>query len=238
MAQHNFLSQVLRMVESLRRTSSPAFVPVVLMDLDSTAFDNVPRTTAIIREFADDTYNAPLLSALESLPQVGLPYLLKDILGMIGYADLAPQIFPFWKHRFFTDPYLSYDTPLPGAAEFCRTVHAAGATLVYLSGRDSPNMLVGTSASLRRHGFPVGLAHTVLVLKPTFEQPDLEFKTDVVAFLRTLGEVVGSFDNEPANCNLFATEFPRGLHARLVTNWAPNPPPLDRLVVELAGFEI
>ena len=62
----------------------------------------------------------------------------------------------FWFERFFTDAYQAHDIPMAGAPKFVNELYNEGATVVYLSGRDSPGMLVGCSASLREHGFPVG----------------------------------------------------------------------------------
>ena len=84
--------------------------------------------------------------------------------------------------------------------------------------------LVGCSASLREHGFPVGLTNTAVVLKPDFETPDAAFKEDACRFMAELGEVVSTIDNEPGNVNLFHRQFPDAINVLIHTNAAPGAP--------------
>lgn len=212
--------------------------PVVVFDLDHTLFDNGPRTWQILTEFADETRNDALRTALDALDRTGLPYLLSETLERVGFEDKAlhDAAFGFWRKRFFTDEYQRYDLPLRGAVEFATETFRAGATLVYLSGRDAPGMLVGCAASLRQHHFPVGVAHTTIVLKPDFDTTDLEFKTEAVEYIHGLGTVVASFDNEPGNCNLFRRRWQGALTAFVRTQHAPDPPALDDGIVTLEDF--
>lgn len=202
--------------------------PVVVFDLDGTLFDNGPRTWQILLDFAEHEGHRELRRALDNLPRHGLPYLLRDTLARCGIHDeaLTERARRFWMERFFTDDFQRYDEPIPGSVRYVRALFEAGATIVYLSGRDSPNMLVGCAASLRRNEFPIGIPRTALVLKHAFEDDDLTFKRESLAFIEQLGEVAGTFDNEPANCNLFAERWPNALHFLLETNHAPNPPAL------------
>lgn len=210
--------------------------PVVVFDLDGTLFDNGPRTWQILVEFAEAEGHAPLRKALDDMPRRALPYLLKDTLRKAGLhedAQLLEKSGAFWKARFFTDDYQRYDEPLSGALKYAAALYEAGATIAYLSGRDAPNMLVGCAAALRKHGFPIGLPRTALVLKHRFEDLDLDFKREALGFMDDLGAVVATFDNEPANCNLFAERWPGALHFFVETAHAPNPPPLHALVARV-----
>lgn len=213
-------------------------MPVVVFDLDHTLFDNGPRTWEILKEYAASVSRDDLLRAIDSLPRLGLPYLLSETLSMCNlYEDeLHDAALKFWFDRFFTDEYQKHDIPLPGAVAFAGQLYDAGATLVYLSGRDSPGMLVGCTASLREHQFPVGLARTSIVLKPDFETPDIDFKTSAVEYIRTQGTVIATFDNEPANCNLFLGAWPEAANVFLETAHAPNPPPLENGMIRLRDF--
>ncbi|MFZ4734317.1 MAG: haloacid dehalogenase-like hydrolase [Bradymonadia bacterium] len=227
-----------RILTQCRDQKAAGRTPVVVFDLDHTLMDNGPRTVQILIEFAVAQGDTALEAALRAGPRHHLPYLLKDILAQVGEvrAEVVEAASKFWRERFFTDAPQQHDEPLGGALAFVRESYEAGATVVYLSGRDAPNMAVGCVESLRRHGFPIALAHTVLVLKPTFEMPDLEFKRDVVDFLGTLGTVVGAFDNEPGNCNMFRRMFPDALSVFVETTWAPNPPPLDEGIPTVPDF--
>ena len=69
------------------------------------------------------------------------------------------------------------------------------------------------------------------MLKPDFHDPDLAFKKSAMTFIDTLGVVVATYDNEPANCNAFQERWPAALHVFVDTQHAPNPPPLHGDVV-------
>lgn len=218
--------------------ASPLRPPVVVFDLDGTLFDNGPRTWQILVDFAESEGNAELRAALDALPRRNLPYLLQETLARVGFEDppLVERAAAFWHRRFFTDDFQRFDEPLPGAVRYAKELFALGATLVYLSGRDAPNMLVGCAAALRQHGFPVGIPRTAIVLKHAFEDSDLEFKRDALDFMEHLGVVVGTFDNEPANCNLFAARWSEAKHFFVETAHAPNPPALHPNVGRVRDF--
>lgn len=222
-----------RVVAKVAEKSRP---PVVVYDLDGTLMDNGPRTWQILVDFAEHEGNAELRKKLDAAPRTRLPYLLQDTLAILKVDDAAliERAKAFWMDRFFTDDHQSHDIPIAGALSLVRQSYEAGATVVYLSGRDVPKMLVGVCQSLRAHGFPVGLARTVTVLKPSFYDEDLAFKKSAMDFIDTLGDVVATYDNEPANCNAFQERWPDGLHLFVDTQHAPNPPPLhpDIVVVE------
>jgi hypothetical protein len=227
-----------RIVARCRELHGQGKHPVAVLDLDHTLFDNGPRTREILLEFAKSTGRGELHARLTQMRTTGLPYLLRETLAIVDERDdaVVAEATAFWRERFFTDDWIRHDVPLPGAREYCLELYEAGATLAYLSGRDSPNMLVGTAASLRAHGFPIGLAHTALILKPVFEMADFDFKRDVIEFVSELGEVVGTFENEPANANLFRRTWPHAQTILLETACAPNPPPLLDGVAVLRDF--
>jgi hypothetical protein len=214
--------------------------PVFVFDLDHTLFDNGPRTWHILAELAEHTGRDGLRRQLDGLARTGLPYLLADTFARIGVDDeaLHKEAFAFWKQRFFTDEYQRYDMPLPGAVDFAQRAFAAGGTLIYLSGRDAPGMLVGCATSLRQHGFPVGVARTSIVLKPDFETADIDFKREAIDWIDTLGHIVASFDNEPANCNLFAERWPAAATYFVDTAFAPDPPALNLGVETISDFVV
>lgn len=208
-----------------RGTRGPA---VVVFDLDGTLMDNRPRSAAILRELADRWADArPHASkALAGARAEELVYLFSESLGKLGVTDpvLVKEAVEFWRERFFVDDYLKHDVEVPGAREFANAVHEAGATIVYLTGRDLPLMGLGSFASLRDLGFPIGVAGTELVLKPDAKMPDERFKAEVAPSLARIGEVVAAFDNEPGNCNVMLERFPRAASVLLDTQHFPNAP--------------
>lgn len=224
--------------ECKHEPSMPA--PVIVFDLDGTLLDNRPRVARIFHELAAawEREHPEASRALAAAKSEAIVYGLHENLDLLGVRDeaLREQAFAFWRERFFIDAYMKYDEPTKGALEFVRACYQAGATIVYLTGRDLPNMALGTFASLRDVGFPIGVVGTSLVTKPAFEIPDAEFKNEVAPALVRHGHIVAAFDNEPANNNLFKHHHPRAESVFLDTHHAPNPPSLDESVIVIDTF--
>ncbi len=236
-AQRDFLRGL---VARAQETSARGGRPVVVFDLDGTLFDNRPRTLSILRELADTLggTHPEITRAIMEIDAANLVYGITDSLARHGINDegIWARAIAFWRSRFFRDEYLVHDVPLPGAAAFAEELWSAGATLLYLTGRDLPEMSVGSWVSLREHGFPIGRVGTELVCKPAFDLPDEEYKRDIAPRVARLGEPIASFDNEPANCNAFLRAYPAMSSVFLATQHAPSPPPLDAGVVTLRDF--
>jgi hypothetical protein len=214
--------------------------PVVVFDLDGTLFDNRPRTAAILRELAETwkgVHDEAAARLLRARPEQ-MAYLLTDTLGRLGVTetDRVAEAQQFWKDRFFADDHLRYDVPLPGSVDFAKACYAAGAILVYLTGRDLPLMGIGSFRSLRDHGFPIGVPGTELVLKPDAAMPDEAFKRLEAPKLARVGSIVASFDNEPANCNTILAQNPGCMSILVDTQHLPGAPPLDPGVLVVGDF--
>ena len=204
--------------------------------------DNRPRTLAILREFAASCRGRDdeLAGRLDASGPADLAYLLSDSLERMGAREhaLAAEVEAFWRDRFFADAHLVHDTALPGAVDFARACHAAGATLVYLTGRDEPFMGKGTLQSLRDLGFPIDDPATELILKPDSATPDETFKRLAAPGLSRLGEVVAAFDNEPGNCNVFLASYPDAHVVFVDTQHMPGAPALAAGVETLRDFRM
>ncbi|MDI1451667.1 HAD family hydrolase [Polyangium sp. 6x1] len=215
---------------------------VVVFDLDGTIMDNRPRVVAILHELAEvwRARHPNEAAALAAASIHDVVYGLVDTLRSLGVSEptLHEEGFRFWRERFFCDPHIRHDTEIPGARDYVRACYDAGAIIVYLTGRDLPNMALGSFASLRDLGFPIGVVGTELVTKPAFETPDSVFKREVAPALARLGEVVAVFDNEPANCNLFLEIHPACTTVFVDTQYAPDPPPLDARAHVIHSFEL
>jgi hypothetical protein len=213
---------------------------VLVFDLDGTLMDNRPRVVAILRELAEEwraRHPEAAASCEEATPD-RIVYGFVENLRRLGIQDpaLHERGLAFWKERFFADPHMRFDTEVPGARDYVRRCHEGGAVIVYLTGRDLPNMALGSFASLRDLGFPIGVVGTELVVKPSFDMPDSEFKRAVAPALSRLGTVVGVFDNEPVNCNLLLAAHPGSASVFLDTQYAPDPPPLADGVEVIDSF--
>jgi hypothetical protein len=128
--------------------------------------------------------------------------------------------------------------PVPGAAEFAKACYAAGAALVYLTGRDLPFMGIGSFRSLRDHGFPIGVPGTELVLKPDAAMPDEIFKRVEMPKLARVGPIVAAFDNEPVNCNTVLAQNPSCDSVMIDTQHLPGAPALEPRVHVIADFRL
>jgi hypothetical protein len=226
-------------IERIRRKVADG-PSVVVFDLDGTLMDNRPRVVAILHELAA-SWRARHPEASQRCTQVNpddVVYGFIENLRRLGVTEpaLHEEGLAFWKERFFADPHIRHDVEVRGAQRFARACYDAGAVLVYLTGRDLPNMALGSFASLRDLGFPIGVVGTELVVKPRFEMPDTEFKRGVAPGLRRLGAVVASFDNEPANVNLFLAAHPGSIGVFLDTQYAPDPPALDTQALVIHTF--
>ena len=113
----------------------------------------------------------------------------------------------FWRERFFSHEYLKHDEPTKGAVDFVKRLYNLGAKIVYLTGRDVPLMAFGTFDQLKRHGLPIEVERTRLILKPKRHMDDVDFKSGAAKLIQDWGTVVASFENEPKNLMAMAKVF-------------------------------
>ncbi len=238
--QTNLLRNVLERISTA--AADGGRTPLVVFDLDATLYDNRPRTLEILMEYREQVLDSrpEVAEALGMLTADRIEYLLSDSLRGCGItrADVVADVTRFWHERFFTDEYCQHDVPIEGAPEFVRACLESGAIVVYLTGRDLPGMLIGTVASLRDCGFPIGIAGIELVLKPDANLPDEPFKRGALPTLERLGDIAAFFDNEPANTNLAKAMFPDANVILLETQRVPYAPPLAEDVEVVADFRV
>jgi hypothetical protein len=209
---HGVLLNILQEVQELKRAKQTS---LVVFDLDSTLFDLTLRTRRIVEQFGVSSMNRSLFpdecEALKNFANQTTDWDLIPPLKRIGLGTDTPfflALSAYWTTQFFSNDFLHYDSPLPGASEFVGQINRAGADIMYLSGRHLPKMSEGTLQSLLQHDFPVATANTTTVLKPSADLDDAQFK------LARLREVVGSyekiwfFENEPQILNLISRQIP------------------------------
>jgi hypothetical protein len=165
-------------------------------------------------------------------------YMLTDTLSRAGVTEPAVvnNAAVFWSQHFFDDDYVKYDEPVAGAVTFVRNLYTNGARIVYVSSRDVPRQLMGTVKALREHGFPIGIAGTELILKPTQQAPDATFKQQLVTYLRQYGKVIATVDTQPANANDYKRIFPDTAAILLNGPRAPNQPQVATGVMLIANY--
>lgn len=204
---------------------------IVLLDLDSTLYEVGRRTHFILQEWAQ----SPLASshpqaqaAILDMKHEKVGYSVRDTLSnlanaleianasdtdVLGHLTHAFEgVRSFWTDRFFTSSYLIHDRPYLGAVEFVRDIYNLGAKVVYLTGRDEPNMGEGTRANLVRDGFPWNVERTQLLMKPEAYMDDLEFKRQAAILVNSQGALIASFENEPPNVAALHELLPDVMH--------------------------
>lgn len=207
------LAAVLKRMESVEAKSGR---PIVLFDIDDTLSLAEGRNRRIVLEFArDPSMRARFGAKLDRLEGVltgPLAYALSDTLAAYGVTEpeIVSEAQKFWKPRFFHNDYLTEDPAVPGASEYLWQAQRRG-IVIYITGRWE-EMRPGTEALLRKRGFPMPDGKTVfLFMKPQEAIPDAEYKDAKLAEIPSMGEVVGGFENEPKNANVFKKHFPDSL---------------------------
>jgi predicted secreted acid phosphatase len=207
--------------ETLARARAGAPSSVVVFDLDSTLLDNRPRQAVILREFGE---LHGIQKLLEAKPEHWDGWSLRRAMANVGLAPSeierwADEAKGFWRDRFFTSHYCALDDAIPGAVDYVKAVLDTGAQVVYCTGRHEA-MREGTIRSFHRLGFPdPGTSVRVqLLMKPTFDESDDDFKATAYARLRELGRIVAAFDNEPTHINGYRVAFPDALAVHLDTD--------------------
>lgn len=209
--------------------------PQIVLDLDGTLFDNRIRTKQILVDVARLLLGAgdPVSATIADLAIEAMHYNPADTLRAHGVTDddLLVRIREAWADRFFAGRYLGHDVPYPGAVEATRSWWERGAEITYLSGRDQPRNLVGSTRSLREASFPLGVPRTHLVLKPNVEDGDARFKVEALGDIARGGPVVLIVENEPRGLNAMLEAMP-GAMAVLVDTLRPmdSPTPADGVV--------
>jgi hypothetical protein len=210
---------------------------VVVFDLDSTLLDNRPRQARILREFGA-ARGVPSLSAARpehwegwdlrrAMLNTGLPPLEVD-----RWSEEAKA---WWRERFFTSEYCAVDDAITGAVRFVERVAESGAQIAYCTGRHEP-MRAGSVASFQRLGFPLPGPSVHLLMKPTFDVSDDDWKVTAYARLRELGRVVAVFDNEPTHVNGYRQAFPEAIAVHLDTDHSGRDVALADGIVSVRDF--
>lgn len=222
--------------------------PIAIFDLDGTIFDVTYRSMEIVRRFLalpDIRSRFPeQVAIVNRLRHQDYHYGLEATLNSVGidrYSEHAAHFLhaaeTYWFKQFFTDELLAFDVPYPGALECVRHLKERGTRIVYLSGRDIPNMSVGTIGALGKHGFPHTGHGVTICLKPAYGQDDLLFKKQSLETIAASGEVILTLDNEPANVQMFADRFPRALNVHFNTLFAKKLELKGRSIATIKGFE-
>ena len=223
-----YASSVLARVEKVRGEGK---LPLVVLDLDLTLFDNRPRTRHILQDYIHSKVSdvRQQSAAMERLSRHEIIYSIQENMEVIGVSGetFRTEGLPFWMERFFSDHYCTFDVPYTGAPQVCRLLREQGAHLVYLTGRYADTQAVGTLRSLRHHGFPTAELGTHLIMKTSRQESDYAYKRRVAEELLWTGVPVAAVDNEPGHCNTMAELFPEADVAMFGNLHSPRAPELN-----------
>ena len=203
----NHLKKILKQVKEISQTGAKC---MAVFDLDSTLFDVSPRIQQILFDFSqtkDFQKKFPAsCKALESIKTNPRDWGIKDALQRAG-LDGHPEEFheairKFWSRTFFSNEYLKYDKPYPGAVKYVQSLYENGALVIYLSARDTLRMGPGSEKILRHWKFPFDAHKAQLVLKPTPAGDDARFKSDYFESVKKNHSKIWFFENEPVNLEI------------------------------------
>ncbi len=233
---HDDAKQLLESI--IARATELSRQAILVFDLDSTLLDNRPRQALIVREYGE-THGVPELAKNQADHWEGWD--LKIAMRNVGMDEAAIEAHfapcrAFWKERFFTSEYCIHDVPIPGAPEYVRAGVSAGAQVCYVTGRWE-GMRKGTRESFVDPRFPMPNGDGVrLVMKPTLDEHDDEFKDRTFRALREAGTVVAAFDNEPTHINGYREAFPDADSVHLATDHSLRPIKVRSDIVSIRDF--
>lgn len=211
-----------------------------VFDLDSTLFCVSPRSQAILHDLAKEQWfidkfpeAAPVLAMVEVQPT---EYGIKTALlrtGITPSEELVQTVRKYWRLKFFSNSHLRHDTVYPGAQEFVKRVHDAGAHVHYLTGRNEVLMREGTLNNLTAWSFPK-LPLERVMMKPSDLESDENFKEIRLREMKSRFECIWFFENEPVIIHQVRKALP---DIRIVfidsTHSGKANPPTDLLTVRM-----
>ncbi len=233
--EDNALDLILKKIDEVKAAGK---TPVLIFDLDGTLFYTDQRQKFILLEWADanSKKHPEVVAKLKTITNKHCEYLISSTLANLDVKNekIVKEINDFWWKRFFTNIYLMVDKPIEGGAAYVNKCYEKGAKIVYLTGRDVPNMGFGTEESIKHHKFPYDEKQAIKMLKPTNKMKDDNYKGEAAKTIAGFGEIVGVFENQPKNLVLLHTIFPTSVPVFLDTNFNPR----DKTVLGKEIFKI
>ncbi len=201
------LEEIRNRAQALNRTND---FSLAVFDLDSTLFDVGPRLEKILSDFAaQPEYQKRFPEQVQHFKNLRIErrdWGVKDTLIRAGLDGHHPEFHEtlrtFWRNTFFSNDYLKYDVPYPGAVDYVQSLASAGSEIIYLTGRDVERMGKGSEEVLKKWHLPMD-EKANLVLKPHRSMDDAKFKKDwFEALPNGKYRKIWFFENEPVNIRL------------------------------------
>lgn len=211
-----------------------------VFDLDSTLFCVSPRSEAILHDLAAEPWFAerfPQAAAvLGNIKVQPTEYGIKAALSRTQLQpteELIETVRQYWRSKFFSNSHMRHDLVYPGAQEFVKRVHDAGADVYYLTGRNELLMKSGTHHNLKHHSFP-DLPMERVMMKPSDHDSDENFKETRLREMTSRYEKIWFFENEPVIIHQVRKALP---DVRIVfidsTHSGKADPPTDLLTLRM-----
>jgi len=176
---------------------------------------------------------------LKNLKRKDIVWGLKQNLKKVGIEPsekFMKEIFEFWYERFFSNDYI-IDVPIKGSVHFVNKAKNIGFEIIYLTGRFE-SMRKGTIENLEKNNFPINDKNKSLIMKPSDEISDHEFKHLAMEEIKKYGYILAAFDNEPINVNIFKEHLPNSEVFFVETNHSLNPPNLKDSIHTINNFNL
>ena len=198
--------------EKVQATSNAGIKPILIIDLDGTLVDYTMRTYMIFKKALStlDISNE-VKQKVEDIKREDYDYFPRSNFERadIGDVKIIDELTSFWEKHYFTNHYLKYDRQMPGAYKFISNILELGINIVYLTGRDEPNMGDGTKAWLEQQGFLKDSdPRCRLLMKTNLEIENYESKERNGKAIGDMGQPVLIIDNEPIELQTMWERFP------------------------------
>ena len=187
--------------------------PIMIFDLDGTLVEPHYRIYNIFVELAGEL-NLPddAKSVIFDSNPDQYSYHPEETLENLGISEeLISKIMSSWLGYFLSNRFLQYDRPMKGGYYFVRNILSLGVKVVYLTGRDVPNMGEGTRQWLEKFNFLDRSGRTELIMKRDLSITNAESKHVACKEMNSSGEAVLVIDNEPKELEFMLNVFPESI---------------------------
>jgi hypothetical protein len=210
--------------------------PLMIFDLDGTLIEHHYRIYHIFAELAGELNFPEYVKAIifDSNPEE-YEYDPKTTLRNIGLdEEYIEKMFRPWLSYFLSNRFLTYDRPIQGAYYFVRNIISLGIKVIYLTGRDVPNMGEGTRTWLRKFNFLDNSGLTELKMKTDLSISNAESKKIACDEIKASGQAVLVVDNEPKELEFMLGVFPESVGVLMDTpnSGMPGKLPWDTLTIK------
>lgn len=211
------ISPLAQLLDAIPEAIGQGKRPVIITDLDDTLFDTRHRRLEVLTDFLNqrEIQSAYPDEVIALKPMMAVSRMTDSLTKIAKNAGVENEQFldklgNFSKSHFMSNDYLSRDTATAGAANYMESAFKSGAVIVYLTARPG-HMRPGTLNALRENGFPTPDKKKVYLFTNDSRQNTVIYKDEVLKKVNGFGTVIGGFENEPPNINLFKSRYPDGI---------------------------